>query len=99
MNKTKWDALPDDQKTALTESVRAFSRSQVAALSEKDEAALVEARANPDITVHDWSDEERAKFRTIAVSQWEAVAEQSENARLVYDALTTYLTDQGMMAE
>lgn len=99
MNKAKWDALPDDQKTALTESVRAFSRSQVAALSEKDEAAVAEARANPDIMIHDWSDEERAKFRTIAVGQWETVAEKSENARLVYDALTAYLKDQGMMTE
>ena len=36
---------------------------QVAALKEADEAAVAEAKASGDITVHDWSDEERAKFR------------------------------------
>ncbi len=99
MNKAKWDALPEDQQQALTDSVRAFSRSQVAALAEKDQAAVAEAEQNPEITVHNWSDEERAKFRTIAVGEWETVAEKSENARKVYDVLTGYLRDNGMMAE
>jgi hypothetical protein len=50
------------------------------------------------VTVHNWSDEERAKFRAIAISKWEEVASRSENARKVYDALVTYLNDQGLVA-
>lgn len=99
MNKEKWDALPQEQKDALTQSVRDFSREQVAALDAKDEAAVAEAAANPEIMIHDWSDEERAKFRTIAVGEWETVAEKSENARKVYDVLTGYLTENGMMSQ
>lgn len=99
MNKTKWDALPQEQKDVLTASVEAFSRSQVADLKAKDEAAVAEARTNPDITIHDWSAEERAKFRTIAVGQWQTVADKSENAQKVYDTLTAYLKTNGMMAD
>lgn len=98
MNKAKWDALPQEQKDALTASVQDFSRSQVADLKAKDEAAVAEARTNPEITIHDWSAEERAKFRTIAVDQWQTVADKSENAQKVYDTLTAYLQSNGMMA-
>ena len=66
MNKSKWDSLTDDQRAALEESVQEFSRMQVSALQEADQQAVEEAKAGGDVTVHDWSDEERAKFRQIA---------------------------------
>ncbi len=97
MNKEKWDALPDDLKSELEASVADFAQRQVAALKEADEAAVEEAKASGDVTVHDWSDEERAKFRSIAQGEWKKVAERSENAQKVYDTLTTYLRDEGLM--
>ena len=66
---------------------------------ERDMEAAEEARESGEITIHDWSDEERAKFRAIARSQWEKAAEASENSQKVYDTLTTYLVDKGLMAE
>lgn len=99
MNKDKWEALPDDLKAVMEETVKQFSRDQVAALKEADQAAVEEAKANPEVTVHDWSDEERAKFRTIAKGEWEKVAERSENAQKVYDTLTGYLEAEGLLAE
>ncbi|SPJ24316.1 TRAP transporter substrate-binding protein [Palleronia abyssalis] len=97
MNKGKWDSLTDEQRAALEESVQEFSRMQVSALQEADQQAVEEAKASGDVTVHDWSDEERAKFRQIAQGEWEKVAERSENAQKVYDTLTAYLTEQGLM--
>lgn len=97
MNKETWDSLPDDIKQAFEETVDEFADRQVAALEEADQKALEEAKANPDITVHDWSDEERAKFRTIAMGEWEKVAQQSENAQKVYDVLTAYLEEEGLL--
>ncbi|MGJ8569503.1 MAG: TRAP transporter substrate-binding protein [Hoeflea sp.] len=97
MNKAKWDALDDDVKTALEESVVEFAQSQVAALAARDEAAVAEDKAGGKITVHDWSAEERAKFRTIAMGEWAKVAERSDNAKKVYEVLTTYLKDNNMM--
>nr|WP_111298422.1 TRAP transporter substrate-binding protein [Paracoccus saliphilus] len=97
MNKDKWDALPEDLQQVMTQSVRDFARVQVAALAEADEAAVEKARESGTITIHDWSDEERAKFRKIAQGEWEKVASQSPAAQRVYDALTAYLTEKGLV--
>ncbi|MCO6361534.1 MULTISPECIES: TRAP transporter substrate-binding protein [unclassified Paracoccus (in: a-proteobacteria)] len=97
MNKEKWDALPEDLQQVMTQSVRDFARVQVAALAEADAAAVAEAEAGGTITVHDWSDEERTKFRSIAMGEWEKVAGQSPAAQQVYDALTAYLTEKGLV--
>lgn len=97
MNKAKWDALDDDVKTALEESVVEFGQSQVAALAALDLAAVAEDKAGGKITVHDWSAEERAKFRAIATGEWAKVAERSDNAKKVYEVLTTYLKENGLM--
>ncbi|WP_370159608.1 TRAP transporter substrate-binding protein [Limimaricola soesokkakensis] len=99
MNKSKWEELPDDLKGIMEESVKQFAQNQVASLNAADEAAVEEAKASGDITVHDWSDEERAKFRQIAMGEWEKVAGRSENAQKVYDTLTSYLTENGLIAE
>ena len=97
MNKEKWDALPEDLQATLEESVQQFAQRQVAALDEADQAAVEEAKASGDVTIHDWPAEERAKFREIATGEWQKVAEQSENAQKVYDTLTTYLQENGLM--
>lgn len=97
MNKDKWDALPEDMQQVLTQSVQDFARVQIASLAEADEAAVEEAKEGGKITIHDWSDEERAKFRSIAIGEWEKVASQSPAAQRVYDALTAYLTEKGLV--
>jgi len=99
MNKSKWEDLPDDLKGIMEESVKQFAQNQVASLNAADEAAVEEAKASGEITVHDWSDEERAKFRQIAMGEWEKVASRSESAQKVYDTLTGYLTENGLIAE
>ncbi len=97
MNKSKWDSLTADQQAALEESVQEFAQLQVATLREADQEAVQAAQAAGDITVHDWPAEERAKFRQIAQGEWQKVAERSENAQKVYDTLTSYLTEAGLM--
>jgi TRAP-type mannitol/chloroaromatic compound transport system substrate-binding protein len=97
MNKETWDALDAETQAALEDSVRQFAQDQVAALDEADQAAVEEAKAAGDVTVHDWPDEERARFREIATGEWQSVAERSENAQKVYDTLTAYLQEQGLM--
>lgn len=98
MNKAKWDDLSEETQQTLIESVKEFRQIQVDTLREKDEEVAAALRDNPDVTVHDWSDEERAKFRTIAIGEWEKVAGESENAQKVFDALSAYLEEQGMLA-
>lgn len=97
MNKAKWDALPDDIKQMLQDTVKEFQQTQINGLKEADLAAVAEAEADPEITVHNWSEEERAKFRSIAMGEWEKVAEGSPAAQKVFDTLTSYLRDKGLM--
>lgn len=97
MNKKKWDALPKDIQAILEVSVRDFARDMVSQLIMKDLVAVAAARTEGTVTIHNWSAEERAKFRTIAKSQWAIAAKRSENAQKVYDTLTQYLVSQGLV--
>jgi TRAP-type transport system periplasmic protein len=97
MNKAKWDALPDDMKTLLEETVKEFQQTQLQGNRDADEKALAEAEADPNITVHNWSDEERAKFRKLGTEEWQKIAGQSPMAQQVYDTLIAYLNDKGML--
>ncbi|EYD72773.1 TRAP transporter substrate-binding protein [Limimaricola hongkongensis] len=99
MNLDSWNALPDDLKEVMEQSVKEFAQKQVSTLNAADEAAVEEAKAGGEVTVHDWSDEERAKFRQIAMGEWEKVAARSDKAQKVYDTLTGYLKDNGLIAE
>lgn len=96
INKGIWDSLPADIQAALEESVSDFARMQVSTLAERNAAAVAEASA-AGVTVHDWSPEERARFRAIAKSEWEAAAGASEASGEVYEALTTYLSENGLL--
>ncbi|MFV0358255.1 TRAP transporter substrate-binding protein [Tropicimonas sp.] len=99
INKTTWDSLPDDMKAALTESVREFAAYQASTVLERDLAAAEEATAGGEVTVHDWADEERARFRSIAKTQWEEAARASSNSQKVYDLLIGYLAANGLLAD
>ncbi|MCB1832090.1 MAG: TRAP transporter substrate-binding protein [Geminicoccaceae bacterium] len=99
MNAAKWDALPDDIKAILEETVKEFQQTQLEGNREADLAAVAKARENSKITVHDWSPEERAKFRALGVAEWEKIAAQSPMAQRVYDTLTAYLIDKELLRQ
>lgn len=99
MNLKTWNGIPADLQALLEMSVRDFARDMTNQLAMKDIKAVAEAAANPNVTVHNWSSTERAKFRTIAKGQWEKVAARSANAQKVFDTLTAYLLDQGLISE
>ncbi|MGR5177375.1 TRAP transporter substrate-binding protein [Vibrio parahaemolyticus] len=97
MSQKKWDKLPADLQTIMTVSVRDFAQNITTQLRIADQKAVKEAKANPDITIHDWSQEERKKFRQIAMGEWEKYAKRSPNAQKVYDSITTYLKDADLL--
>jgi len=97
MSQKKWDKLPGDLQEIMTVSVRDFAQDITTQLRIADQAAVKEAQENPDITIHDWSQEERKKFRQIAMGEWEKYAQRSPNAQKVYDSITTYLKGAGLL--
>ncbi|WP_407333535.1 TRAP transporter substrate-binding protein [Enterovibrio sp. 27052020O] len=97
ISQKKWDAMPADLQEILTTSVRDFSYDITTQLKIADQAAVTEAQNNPNITLHDWSADERKKFREIAKTQWKVFAERSPNAQKVYDSVTLFLTSNGLL--
>lgn len=97
MASKKWDKLPADLQEIMVVSARDFSNRITNRLKMADAIAVAEARANPDITIHDWSAEERLKFRAIARPLWEETAKQSPSAQKAFDVLTTYLEKAGLL--
>lgn len=53
MNKTKWDALPQDLQETLIASVKVFQENQVNTLMERDLEAVDAARAAGTVTIHE----------------------------------------------
>lgn len=96
MNKKKWDELPADLQTAMEEAVKVFQQNQINTLKERDLVAI-ELAKEQGITIHDWPADERAKFRGIAMGEWEKLAGKSEMSKTVYDTLTSYLKEKGLI--
>jgi len=97
MNQKKWDTLPADLQAIMTVSIRDFAQDITTQLRIADQKAVKEAQANPNITIHDWSADERKKFRQIAMGEWKTYAERSPNAKKVYDSITSYLKEAGLL--
>ena len=99
LNKDIYDGLPADLKEILEVSVRDFGYDMINRLDMENATAVAEATADPSITIINWSDEERAKFRGIAKSQWANWATRSDMAGKAYESVTGYLVDAGLLVE
>ncbi len=97
MSQKKWDKMPEDLQEILIVSVRDFAQDMTTQLRIEDQKSVREAQADPKITIHDWSADERKKFRNIAMGEWEKYAERSPNAKKVYQSITTYLKESGLL--
>lgn len=93
----KWNKLPANLQQILKTSVVEFSYNITNKLKLADQKAVKEAQANKDITIHNWSDTERKKFRQIAKEQWKEFAKKSKNAQKVYDSVTDFLKNNGLI--
>ncbi|MEO0729800.1 MAG: TRAP transporter substrate-binding protein [Pseudomonadota bacterium] len=98
VNKSTWDKLSDSNKAALEiwytaayDSMRREAKLQDAAIAEKY------GQEGSDVTVIDWSKEERAKFREIAVGAWEDFAKKTPLAKEALDAHTSYMKKIGLL--
>lgn len=97
INAASWQSLPADLQDLMQESVKEFAYNRVIALQEADTEAVAEAIINPLITLVDWPEQEREKFRIIARSQWEVYAKRSPNAQKAYDSLISYLKEKNLL--
>lgn len=97
ITKSTWDQMSEEDRQILTDSVVWYADELAERISARDEEVAEELRAQGDVTIHSWGEEEKREFRQIAQEQWADYAERSESAQRVYDALTSYLTEQGLL--
>ena len=99
VNKKVWDKLGPDGQAALEIWYSAAYDAMRREADLQDRAIAAEQRAGGDITVIDWSTEERAKFREIAVGAWNDFAAKSPLAKEALDAHINYMKQIGLLKE
>ncbi len=97
VNKKVWDKLGPEGQTALEVWYAASYDAMRREADLQDRAIAAEQRAGDDITVIDWSPEERAKFREIAVEAWYDFAKKSPLAQEALDAHLSYMRSIGLL--
>ena len=97
VNKDVWNGLSDAERAVLeTWYVTAYTTMRRQAdLQDRD--LVADHKAKGDLTIIDWSTEERKKFREIAVGAWEDYAKQSPLAREALDAHLAYMKKIGLL--
>ncbi len=97
INKGVWDGLTPDQQTAVEVWFYAAYDDVRRQLDLQDRAQVAEDTAGGEITVIDWPQEERDKFRAIAVEAWEETADKSPEARAALEAHYAYMRSIGLL--
>ena len=97
VNKKVWDKLGPEGQTALEVWYAAAYDAMRREADLQDRAIAAEQKAGGDVTVIDWSKEERAKFRKIAVGAWEDFAKKSPLAQEALDAHVNYMKSVGLL--
>lgn len=98
LNKDIWDKLPQDIKAVLETGVRRLALDVMYQYEMQDAVAVKKAKSE-GVNIVDWSAEERAKFRKIAISQWSNVTDKSAVAKKFADALEKFLNEQGLLGK
>ncbi len=99
VNKKTWDKLGPEGQTALEVWYSSTYDAMRREADLQDRAIAAEQNAGGDITVIDWSTEERAKFREIAVGAWNDFAAKSPLAKEALDAHINYMKQIGLLKE
>ncbi|MEZ5658215.1 MAG: TRAP transporter substrate-binding protein [Burkholderiaceae bacterium] len=97
VNKRVWDKLSDAHKTMLEVWYTAAYTSMRRDADLEDKRLVEKDRAGGDITVVDWPQEDRNKFRAIAVQAWQDVAAKSPLAKEALDAHLKFMKQYGLL--
>jgi len=97
ISQSVWDKLTPKERTALQSWYRDMYRGLMNASDKKDEELVARDRASGSVTIVDWPQAERDKFRGIAKGAWEAFAASSPLGKEVYEAHVTFMKKSGLL--
>ncbi len=96
LNLDKWNELPADLQRIMEAAVDSIAV-EVAAKSEVMDKAAAQALTQGGVTLHNWTTDDRLKFRTIAQEVWADWATRSPEAQKVYDSHISYMKQLGIL--
>jgi len=96
VNMDRWQSLPDDLKAILTVATRDFGREMYQRLMIKDQE-IASAAGDYGLTLIDWSQEDRRKFREAASEVWQELSANSPMAKRIVDSQTDFLKKIGLL--
>lgn len=97
-NKAVWDGLSDAQRRIIDTAMQKLSLQTALTFERANAAAAAELEAN-GVTLHNWSREERMKFREAAQGQWENWAQKSPEAAALVESHRGYLKELGLISK
>ena len=97
-NKGVWDAMPEHHRRIMETAMQKLAL-QTALTFEKKNAEAAAMLREQGVTVSDWSDEDRAAFRSAAQKSWQGWADKTPEARALVDSHMAYLTTLGLVAQ
>ncbi|MGH1358209.1 MAG: TRAP transporter substrate-binding protein [Burkholderiaceae bacterium] len=99
VNKKVWDKLGPAKQQALETWYIAAYNSMRRDADMEDKRLVAEHKAGTEITVIDWPQSERDKFREIAVGAWTDFAKKSPLAQEALDAHLKYMRQIGLLKD
>ncbi|SMC84781.1 TRAP transporter substrate-binding protein [Primorskyibacter flagellatus] len=97
-NKAVWDGLTDAQRRIMDTSMQKLAL-HTAISNEKNNAEAAAMLKEQGVTIHSWSDEDKAAFRAAAQTAWDGWAEKTPEAAALVASHREYLTQLGLIAE
>ncbi|WP_319531250.1 TRAP transporter substrate-binding protein DctP [uncultured Cohaesibacter sp.] len=97
LNSKKWDSLSEAAQKGLRDWWYAAMEDLSKVAHEEDEKLASRDRAGDAITVVDWAQAERDKFREIAKEAWSDYAGKSPEAKEALDAHISYMQSIGLL--
>ncbi|MBL4646871.1 MAG: hypothetical protein JKY99_10495, partial [Rhizobiales bacterium] len=92
-----WDGLTEAERTIVEVWYQAAYNDMRRAVDLVDRKLVARDRAAGDITIIDWSQEERDKLRAIAQEAWADFAAGSDLAKETYDAHLKFMKEAGLL--
>ena len=98
VNNDKWESLSEAHQLIVDVWYRAAMMDLIQTLEISDRELVAKDKASGnDLTIIDWSQEERDKFRAIAMTAWEDFSKGSDLAKKSYDSNIAFMKKFGLL--
>ena len=95
-NTKVWNKLKPHEKGAMLAAIEICGRT-ITSLVERKNAEAVKALQEMGVTLHDWSREDRLKFRQAALGAWEEWKKKSPEAAALIEIHKAYMKANGIL--